>query len=89
MKIIVQKNIHKGKIVLLVYSQAPVTALNSNVMNSRTVYDCLNDDLMRWRIDMIFISHVLRDIRTVLVTAEWINWPEEARLTNSLMSFLH
>ena len=39
-KIIVDKNVHKQKITILSDSQAAIKALDSNVINSKTGYDC-------------------------------------------------
>ena len=51
-KIIVDKNVHRQKITTLSNSQAVIKALDSSVINSKTVYDCC-----RCPTNVMFVSH--------------------------------
>ena len=45
-KVIVEKNVHRRKIIILAVSQATIKALDSSVINFKTVYDyrrCLTE----------------------------------------------
>ena len=65
-KIIVDKNVHRQKITILFDIQADIKALDYSVRRCTTVADVS----MRWRIDMMFVSHGYQDIEILPAIAE-------------------